>query len=155
MRRKDREITDICVIEDVVKRAECCRLGFYDKGEVYIVPLNFGYRREEDTFVFYFHSAGEGRKIDIIKNKPYAGFELEGMCEIVRGEYACSYSAKYESIIGNGYVSIVENDEEKKDGLRLIMKHYTGREDWEFKDEMVQKVCVFKLVPDNISCKAH
>ena len=30
----------------------------------YIVPLNFGYTYEEDVLKLYFHSAGEGRKVD-------------------------------------------------------------------------------------------
>lgn len=155
MRRKDREVTDINVIENIIKKAVCCRLGFNDNGEVYIVPLNFGYKKEDNKFVFYFHSACKGRKIDIIKTEPYAGFELDCECKITEGETPCSYSAKYESIIGNGHISIVEKTEEKKEGLKLIMKHYTGRENWEFKDEMVEKVCVFKLAAHKMSCKVH
>lgn len=60
MRRKDREITDPERIRDIVERCACCRIGFYDNGEVYIVPLNFGYEIGEHGYVFYFHGAAEG-----------------------------------------------------------------------------------------------
>ena len=43
MRRKDREIIDPVHIQDIMQRCDVCRIGFNDEGEVYIVPLNFGY----------------------------------------------------------------------------------------------------------------
>ena len=43
MRRKDREVTDSQKIREIILSCRCCRLGFYDNGEVYIVPLDFGY----------------------------------------------------------------------------------------------------------------
>ena len=61
MRRKDREITDSARIDAVIRGCDCCRLGFCDAGEVYILPLNFGYENREGKRTFYFHSAREGR----------------------------------------------------------------------------------------------
>ena len=49
MRRKDREVTDEARIDEIISRCNCCRIGFNDSGEVYIVPLNFGYTYEEDV----------------------------------------------------------------------------------------------------------
>ena len=66
MRRKDREVTDAGKIREAIEASHCCRLGFYDEGEVYIVPMNFGYTEEEEKRIFYFHSAKEGRKVDLI-----------------------------------------------------------------------------------------
>ena len=34
MRRKDREVTDSKIIEDIIRRCTCLRIGFYDDGEV-------------------------------------------------------------------------------------------------------------------------
>ena len=39
MRRKDREVTDSQKIREIILSCRCCRLGFYDNGQVYIVPL--------------------------------------------------------------------------------------------------------------------
>ena len=47
MRRKDREVTDEARIDEIISRCNCCRIGFNDSGEVYIVPLNFGYVKQD------------------------------------------------------------------------------------------------------------
>lgn len=70
MRRKDREVTDPERIDAIIRACHCCRLGFYDNGEVYIVPLDFGYDEKEGKRTFYFHGAKEGRKMDCILRLP-------------------------------------------------------------------------------------
>ena len=59
MRRKDREVTDSQKIREIILSCRCCRLGFYDNGQVYIVPLDFGYYENNGRHVFYFHGAKE------------------------------------------------------------------------------------------------
>lgn len=54
MRRKDREVTDAGKIREAITASHCCRLGFCDEGEVYIVPMNFGYTEEEGKGSFIF-----------------------------------------------------------------------------------------------------
>ena len=66
MRRKDREVTDAFKIEEIIAGCHCCRLGFNDDGEIYILPLNFGWEKQGGGYVLYFHGAREGRKIDLI-----------------------------------------------------------------------------------------
>ena len=63
MRRKDKEITDIKSIEKIIQKSKVCRLGLSLNDTPYIVPVCFGYRAK----TLYFHSAQEGKKIDIIK----------------------------------------------------------------------------------------
>ena len=77
MRRRDREITDNEKIKEIIKACDCCRLGLNDNGKVYIVPLNFGFTEENGNYTFYFHGARTGRKLDIIKQNNYVGFELD------------------------------------------------------------------------------
>ena len=155
MRRKDREVTDPMRVADIVNRCTCCRIGFWDDGEVYIVPLNFGYEIKEDTYVFYFHGAKEGRKIELIKKNPNVGFEMDTDYLLHIADDACKYSTHYQSIIGNGVLSIVSEPEEKKRGLSLIMEHNTGKREWNFDEKMLNTVIVFKLVVDKMSCKEH
>ena len=59
MRRKDREITDICAILELVSECKVCRLAMTDGGVPYIVPLNYGYEYADGALTFYFHSAKE------------------------------------------------------------------------------------------------
>ena len=63
MRRKDKEITDIESIEKIIHKAKVCRLALSLDDTPYVVPVCFGYSAE----TIYFHSAKEGKKIDIIK----------------------------------------------------------------------------------------
>ena len=155
MRRKDREITDSMRIADIISRCTCCRIGFYDNGEVYIVPLNFGYVVNDNTYVLYFHGAKEGRKLDLIYKNPNVGFEMDTNYALNAADIACGYSALFQSIIGNGFVSMVSEPEEKKLGLSLLMEHNTGKRDWNFDEKMLNAVAVFKLVVTKISCKEH
>ncbi len=155
MRRTDREVTDPKRIADVISRCSCCRIGFYDDGEVYIVPLNFGYEIKDDTYILYFHGAKEGRKIDLIQKNPHVGFEMDTDYALNEADMACGYSARFQSIIGNGIVNIVSELEEKKRGLSLLMEHNTGKREWNFDEKMLNAVAIFKLVVSKMSCKEH
>lgn len=155
MRRRDREVTDPRTIQDILSRCTVCRLGFCDQGQAYIVPLNFGWAVENGTYTFYFHGAREGRKLDLIRATGRAGFELDTGCQLHLAETACGWSAAFQSIIGEGPVSFVEDPEEKRKALTRIMAHNTGREDWDFPDAMLNATCVYRLTAEALSCKEH
>ena len=155
MRRKDREVTDAGKIREAITASHCCRLGFCDEGEVYIVPMNFGYTEEEGKRIFYFHSAKEGRKIDLISRTQSAGFELDTNYQLHEGEIACQYSAGFLSVIGTGRINFVEDREAKKSALQTIMLHNTGKSDWDFSEDMLDAVLIFKLEVTKITCKEH
>ena len=155
MRIKDREITDPARIADIISRCTCCRIGFNDGGEVYIVPLNFGYEEKDQTYTFYFHGAKEGRKIDLIGTNPNVGFEMDTDYKLNEGDIACKYSARFQSVIGNGVMRMVTDTDEKKRGLSLLMEHTAGKRDWQFDDAMVNAVAIFKLTVTKMSCKEH
>ena len=155
MRRNDREVIDDCKIADIINSCYCCRIGFNDDGEVYIVPLSFGFERKNGIYVFYFHGAKEGRKIDLISKNPSVGFEMDTGYLLNGGDVACKYSARFQSIIGNGIVESVSSFEEKVHALSLIMEHNTGKGNWVFDHKMTDSVAVFKLTVTNLSCKQH
>ena len=148
-------MTDHGRIADVIRRCTCCRIGFYDDGEVYIVPLSFGYTISGDTYVFYFHGAKEGRKIDLISKSPNVGFEMDTDHALNEADTACGYSARFQSIIGNGVMSAVSDTDEKKLGLSLIMEHYTGKRAWDYDETWLGVTSVFKLLVTKMSCKEH
>ena len=117
--------------------------------------MNFGFCSEGGKRAFYFHSAKEGRKIELIARNGHAGFELDTGYALKTGETACSHSARFQSVIGNGTVSFVEEAAEKEAALRLLMEHNTGRADWKFTPAMLDAVCVFRLDGEEIACKEH
>ena len=155
MRRKDREVTDPAAIEDIIRRCACCRLGFNDDGAVYIVPLSFGYEQIDGVYTFYFHSAREGRKLDLLRRYPQVGFEMDTNYRLNEADVACGYSARFQSVIGNGTASLVESVEEKIKGLGLLMEHTAGKGDWQFDGKMLDAVAVFKVQVTSLSCKEH
>lgn len=155
MRRSDREITDPEEILGVMDRCTCCRLGFYDDGEVYLVPLSFGYARVGGQLRLYFHGAGAGRKAGLIRRAPSVGFEMDTDYRLNEGPTACACSAGFRSIIGTGRVSPVESRPEKEAALRKIMEHLTRKSDWQFTDKGLDSVFVFQLEVASLACKAH
>lgn len=158
MRRKDREVTDRQAKIKIIESCQCCRIGFQDDGEVYIVPLNFGFEDDGQRLIFYFHGAKEGRKIDLIGKSPHVGFEMDTNHEVyATGNLgtACTYTARFRSVIGAGKVSMVCDSNEKRHGLLLLMKHTTQKSEWSFDDKMLNAVAVFKLEVEKLSCKEH
>jgi nitroimidazol reductase NimA-like FMN-containing flavoprotein (pyridoxamine 5'-phosphate oxidase superfamily) len=121
VRRTEKEITDIAEIEDIVSKAEVCRIGLVDGDEPYIVPVFFGYEKN----AIYFHCAPDGKKLDLIRNNSRVCVEMETGVAIKKGEKPCGWSATYRSVIGVGRASILDKDEEKVHGLNVLMNHYT------------------------------
>ena len=157
MRRKDREVLDEVKIDEFIKNCDCCRIGFYDKenNEVYIIPLNFGYSHVDNKRVFYFHGAKEGRKIELISKTKKVSFEMDSNHELIIGKMACNYSERYQSVMGTGLISFVEDKDEKIAALNEIMFQSTGKKDWDFPEPMLNGVAVFMIEVISLSCKEH
>ncbi len=157
VRRKDRIITDINEIIQIIDKAKILHLGLVDNGFPYILPLHYGYEydREGDKIVFYMHGANAGHKIDLINSNSNAGVELETDIELdPAGDKPCEYSSFYSSVIGMGNVSVVDNKKEKERALYLLMLNQTGRS-FEFTEQMVASVTVIKLEVTEYTAKAR
>jgi len=154
MRRKDREINDSSAIEAFIAKEKILRIAFYDNGDIYIVPVNYGYINDNGKYYFYFHGAKAGRKYELAKHSPEVGFEIDGNYELLKADIACNFSAKFQSVIGTGMLSLVEDNHEKIKGLNTLMKQTTSRYEWNYDDEMLNGVAVFRLDVEKLSCKA-
>ena len=154
MRRNDREITDISAIVSFIEKEKIIRIAFYDDGDIYIVPVNYGYINENGVHTFYFHGAKAGRKFELAKASPNVGFEIDGCYELLEADIACNFSARFESVIGTGRLSLVEDRSEKIKGLDALMKQTTERAGWSYNDAMLSGVAVFRLDVEKMSCKA-
>lgn len=157
MRRSDREVTQWESIEQIIKQCQVCRLGLNDNGQVYIVPLNFGYCYEEGRLVLYFHSSKEGRKQGILKANADVGFEMDCGHKLMEGKLACQYSYYYASVIGTGKAEVVTDKAEKRNALGHIMKQMTGKtfDEFETNPKLEEMVSIIKVTVDTFSCKAH
>ncbi len=152
MRRKDREITGLAEIMEILSRCQVCRLGMCQKGMPYVVPLNFGVEREGERLVLYFHGAREGKKLDIIRENPQVCVEFDGEHRLLEGETACAHSFAYESVIGFGKAEILESHEEKAQGLAAILRSLTGKE-FTFTPEQTQSVAVLRVALEEVAGK--
>ena len=155
MRRADREVTDPERIAAIIAACDIVEVAYADAEGLTIVPLNFGYAEENGKRVFYFHSAKSGRKLDLIAGTPSVGFELDVNYALVEGEEACRHTARFQSVIGTGRVSFVEEAAQKEAALQALMLHNTGKDGWTFSGAMLDSVRVFKLEVETLSCKEH
>lgn len=153
MRRSDREVHEPSRIFEILQNCDCCRLGFVDRGEAYIVPMNFGYEQNGNQLVLYFHSANEGRKLDLLRTNTTLTFEMDTGHRLLAGVGACDFSFHYRSIMGRGAVTLLHDDADKRRGLAHIMEHYTGKTNWEFPAEALRAVTLWKLTVGSYSCK--
>jgi nitroimidazol reductase NimA-like FMN-containing flavoprotein (pyridoxamine 5'-phosphate oxidase superfamily) len=154
MRRKDREIADIHEKLKIIDKNKVCRLALSDNNQPYIVPLNYGYSFENNCLTLYFHSACEGKKLEIIKKNNRACFEIDSDGVLIEGEKPCSYSYAFESIVGTGRIMLLNTATEKKDGLNELMKHQTGKnEAYHFDEKTIERIIVYKMVVEEFTGK--
>lgn len=120
MRRKEKEITEKVVIEEIFRQNDVGRLATAVDGEPYIVPMNFAYISDN----IYLHTHKNGKKIKNIQRNPKVCFEVDSG-EIITGENPCDYSWRYKSAVACGKAKIVKSEEEKLKALRLISDKYS------------------------------
>lgn len=140
-------MTDPRTMETVLRRGLVCRLGLLREGFPYIVPLSYGY---EDGCL-YFHCAPEGLKLDCIRECPRACFQVDCGVRVREAVEACGWTMDYSSVIGYGTVSEVEDAGEKLRGLRTLMGHYSGREDWDIPASLLERTTVLRLRIDSMT----
>lgn len=156
MRRADKEITEVCELQAILDKCQVCRVAMNDGDDgIYVLPVNFGYSYRQGTLEIYFHGALKGKKVDILsKGDVPVGFEMDCDNDLKVGDTACSYSYRYASIIGKGKASIVAAYAEKVGALDYLMLHTAGKS-FEFNEERVNGVAVFKIVVDTYSGKRN
>jgi nitroimidazol reductase NimA-like FMN-containing flavoprotein (pyridoxamine 5'-phosphate oxidase superfamily) len=152
MRRKDRELTDKADLLAILDEAGVCRIAIQTGKAPYIVPLNFGYSWE-DKLVLFFHSATEGRKLELLAANSKVGFELDAGHELVTAALACNWGMKYRSIIGTGEIRFIEDDKEKALALDAIMRKYGFAGAAGFSGPDLRSVRVFSLAVEELSGK--
>ena len=145
MRRSDRELRDPGQLLEVIDACKVFRLAMAAEGRPYLVPLNFGYAYEGGQFEFYFHSALQGRKLDLLRQNPQVCFELDCGHALVPADLPCGYSYRYASVIGEGTVELVEEPARKVLYLQRLLRHQTGR-DFPLREEQAASVAVGRIL---------
>lgn len=152
MRRKDREVTDVKEIENILESCKTASIAMICDGVPYVVPLSYGYELTGNQLILYFHSAKEGRKIDVLKRNPTVCFSIFEEGEPVHAKTPCNAGYYYSSVIGIGTVEFVEEAAEKQRTLGKMFSHQAGKEA-AFTEAQADTVCVFKVISEEFTGK--
>ena len=117
MHKKEREITNSEDISKILKQGKYAVIAMCRDSEPYAVTLSYGYDLENNAL--YFHSAKEGLKIDFIIVNPNVCATVIEDLGYIAGQCAHSYT----SVVIWGKMSVVENLEEKKRAMDLMINH--------------------------------
>jgi hypothetical protein len=149
MRRKEKEVCNPEVIEKILLSAQVMHLGFCDGDEPYVVPVLFGY---EDRRI-YVHSAPEGRKVHLIHEGGKVCFEADTFGGIERKGLPCKWTLDYASVMGVGEASVSSDPEEMRKGLDVIVRHYGGRQPYEYSEASLSKMVMIRIDVKSMTCK--
>jgi nitroimidazol reductase NimA-like FMN-containing flavoprotein (pyridoxamine 5'-phosphate oxidase superfamily) len=148
MRRKDKQIGDLTTIESIIRRASVCRLAMCDGNWPYIVPLCFGYKDN----ALYFHSSGEGKKLEILKRNTNVCFEFDIDTKLIKAERPCDWGMRYKSVVGFGKAELLEDVELKREGLDIIMRQYSQGA-FKYPQGAIANIAIIKVAIENMTGK--
>ena len=144
MTKRELQVTDLNEIRAILDTAKVLHLGLAVDNEPYVVPLNYGYTMEDGRLTLYLHGANQGKKLDMIRANPRVFFEMDCDRMPFDGVLPCQYGMVYSSVMGRGTAHIVEDVEEKKKAMSILMKAQTGK-DFSFNDRLVSIVAVIRI----------
>lgn len=117
MYKKEREIKDKDELLEILKQGKYAVISMCRNNEPYIVTLSYGYDKDENSL--YFHTAAQGLKIDFLKHNP-------SVCATVindKGYVMNECDHKYRSVVFWGEMCVVQDTEEKKYGMEILLNH--------------------------------
>jgi len=137
------------VAAEIINQAKVCFLALSENGKPYNVPMNFGY----EPGYFYLHTGPGGKKLEVIKQNKYASIaiSIDEKLHFRNENMACSYSMLYKSVVADGEIEFIEENEEKARILNIIMKQYTRKDNYVYGQPSLDNVIVFKLKINQIS----
>ena len=148
MRRKDKEISDIATIEEIIRKASVCRVALCDDGRPYVVPLCFGYKDK----TLYFHCASEGKKLDTLRKNNNVCFEIDIDYELIKTKEACKCGIKYQSVIGFGKATFIEDIESKREAFDIITRNYYDAS-FEYPAEAIKNTVIIRVEIESMTGK--
>ena len=126
IRRKDREIANANQLKHILKTTSYITIALCNNNEPYLVSLSHGY--DKDKNCLYFHCANKGKKLVYLKsNNKVWGQAVQDYT--VTDD--CNY--KYKSVHFTGIVSFIEDINEKKHALQVMIKQLSQKPDEKLK----------------------
>jgi len=118
MIKKDMEIIDFSVLEEIILRNRIAVLGLCCDNIPYVVTLSYGYDKNDK--LLYFHCAKQGQKINYLR-------ENSNVCLTIiddpgNAEDECGHS--FRSVVIKGEMLFVEDEEEMIKGIKVMLGHF-------------------------------
>ena len=154
MRRDERAVTDTGEIYDILNRCDTIRVGMNGGAYPYVVPMTFGCACEDGRIVVYFHSAGAGRKWDILQRDPRVCIEADLYYQVAR-QAGGSITAMYESVIGTGTAERLTAQADKVAALKCMLLHYKESGFPVTSCQGLARVEVFRVVLEEVTGKRN
>ena len=151
LRRQDRALPEESACQ-LLSENESGILCMQDTaGGGYGVPLNYVWDGAE---ALYMHCAGEGHKLDCLRQEPRVTFVITGSSRILPAKF----STAYESVLVHGRACIVEAENEKIRALQLLIQKLTPQEQargGEYIARAIHATTVIRLSIERVCGKAH
>lgn len=151
------------VLHEVLTVAEIGYLGILTRdGYPRVVPLNFV--AEDETVVF--HGSGQGEKFDVLKESPRVTFSASIPYSTIPSywmmeDVACPATIFFKSVQINGRGQVIEDLEEKAQGLQRFMEKYqpegghlpitTAEPIYE---QLLMMAQTFRIVPERVTVRS-
>jgi nitroimidazol reductase NimA-like FMN-containing flavoprotein (pyridoxamine 5'-phosphate oxidase superfamily) len=169
VRRKQKEIRDQAVLEELLRSSPVCRLGLAPgsylggddrpragapdpahprPGYPYVVPVHFAHSKGR----IYIHSAREGKKVFMLGENPRVCVEIDEFLGLKSADKACDYGTRFRSLIAFGRARIIKEPEDKRRALKLLLEKYSGRS-FEFSEREIEKVAIIEIRLEEVTGK--
>lgn len=148
MRRSEKQVIQPEKIINILTAGTVCQLAFTAQPVPYLLTLNYAYH----DGALYFHAASEGRKHDFLVQKPQVAFTVARDLGLIEGDNGCSWTTRFQSVVGFGQIVLLETIAEKRCGLNIFMRHYSDDE-FSFPDRAIEKTAVFRLDIEQMTAK--
>ncbi len=158
MRRHEREVTSPESIQAIIRSATVCRVGLVERGEAYVVPLNFGHEPAPGAVGgrFWFHSATDGRKALLVAAEPRVCVQLDlDLGLVTHPQKACAWTQSYRSVMAWGPARPATSPAEARHGLDVIMVQHADRGGWTYPDRMLDVTLVWCVEVTRMTAKQH
>ena len=160
MRRTEREVTESVTLQQIVQDGRTLNLAINDTPAPYVVPVNYGYEYDADYKLhLYIHGAPAGKKRDLIAANPNVSFSIVANAKLFVPEdpqQLSHFSTLYQSVLGTGTATLVDDLKEKEHALRLLLKHETGEDlPGEIKHHDLEYVGVIRVDVEQLTGKQH
>jgi uncharacterized protein len=151
VRRKEREITDIYEMRQVLKNTKYVTVALCMDNEPYLVAINHGY--DQTNNCLYFHCAPEGKKLVYAKANP----KVWGQAVLDFGVTdECDYS--YSSVQFSGKLGLINESTEKRHALEVLVRQVALNPESKLakiKPEKIEKTTIGRIDITYLSGKKH